>query len=874
MRIQIVSGAKQGFLDISGDTPAMINFNNNDIKDVTKLSGSYTSTLKIVNNKSAQEILGHIFNVSVTAQNGVFFDARKKVKCVLVEDGTVFKEDLNLQLKEVAISEFSIVSYSVELYDDKAELFNDLSNKLLVDLDFSDGDHTLSPDLIQSTFNKTSSNSIFKYHLTTNNGNNYALNQFKPAIWASEYVKRIGQTNGFELTVQDSDKVQFKNMIVPCTRQTINTGSEPVVIQKRDTSTGFYERFNDQAQPYQTFGNLGAQIVFNIQEFDPNNQYNDGSGAFVPFTNFPAGNAINFKIDYEIELSIENTLDVELYQFGYALPDRLKTRFTLRKNPNPHAFVYSGDELVIPEDVTLSPLETKIVATGTGSVTFGAGNMLTTESFYQYFAVAYSQKYKSWRETSDGVERKVKFKARILNAKITISANVDGGFYLGNRVRLNNFIPDKAKQVDLIKTIATLNNMWLIKEDEKKFKLIRRAEYLKAGKRKDWSDKINNDSYTLSDISELTNKSMKFSYKQDKDALNTAYADVTGETYGQFEFIFESEHVRGEKKNEVAFASTPVHETNFGAIVPALNGIEPKHEPRLLLDGGVFNCGAYNITVQGLPNYQLTSYPHVSHLDHPTAPTLDLNFGVAQYYFYPQGRLTQNNMFNLNWRNVMYTINKGRILKALFNLSIVDIHNFEFNDRIFCMGQWWHVNTMKANLNRKVGEANYLAQVELIPADEDDEVKTVVGGIGGTRPPIVRPIKDTFPFPIVSAVNDAISTTIKGVVSGKNVFLGNGIFEVYGEGNIILGGVTKAVVFGDNMTITENGIHTKNLSILENGQIKVNFSMMDGGKDNVLSLGGQNTIKFSMMDGGKDNVLSLGGTKDFQMMDGGQDEII
>lgn len=875
MRIQIIDGAINGYLDIEGKNPAMLNMSINDIKDVTKLSGSYSNTLTIENTKEAQRILGHIFSVAVSIENGIFFDTRKKIKCLLVDDGAVFKDDMNLQMKDIKVSGTTIIKYMVEVYDDKADLFNGINNRYLTDLDFSDGDHVLTRELIEDTFVNTSDDSVFKYHLTTTNGIEYAVNQFKPAIWGKEYLRRIGAEAGIQLTVQDNELVKFDKYLLPCTRQNFKTGAEPIVIQSTDTDTQTFEILNTNANTYQVTPIQGKKITFEDEDFDPEGMYNDSTGAFEPIVNFPAGQAINFRIDFTAELEIENVSNYDLEQVatnsGIVRNDLLAMRFYLKKNTTQAVAIASKDSgawIEIDRTDTIDALDTLSVGSGSGSIIMSAGDMLSTDDIFQYFAAVYtpSGRWNKWIR-STGQEVAVKYKVKITEAKLTIEANTAGGFYIGNRIKLNDFIPEKVKQSDFIKAVTTLNNMWVIREADKSFKLIRREEYLANGDVKDWSDKLDHDNYTISNISELTNKSFVFTYKDDKDTLNQAYKDVTNETYGQFTFNFDSEHVRGEKKTEIQFSPTPMHETNFSAIVPALDGVEPKHNPRILLDGGVLPCSPYNIKV-GNSDYIISEYPHVSHLDHPTAPNLDLNFGVAQYYFYPQTRLTQNNMFNLNWRGVCNQINRGRILKGNFNLTLNDIYNFKFSDKIFCLGQYWHVNSIKANLNKEAGESNYLAIVELVTAQETEKVESEIKTTGGIKPPIPQPPTRPTPTPRSGGLNGDLAEWTRNSGRKTNTFLGNaGIIAVYGNGNTIQEGVNNAIVLGNNLTVTENGFFMNNFGIREDGTFIPPYRSIVAGTNVVLNFGGA-SVPFQAVSAGVDVVLDFGGTKTFTSTEG------
>ena len=866
MRIQILENAKQGFLDISGESPAMLNLSISDIKDVSKLSGSYSNTLQISNTKEAQIILGHYFDVAISQDSTVYFDSRKKVRVALIEDGIIFQDNLIMQLKEVKVSNFLVVGYSVELYDDVAELFNSISNKELTDLDFSDGDHTLTASLIKSTFNKTSSNSVFKYHLTANENNNYNIAQFKPAIWAKHYLARIGATNGIQFNLVDSDIIKFSKWLIPCSRSNYEKRAEPIIKAQRtiDTPTNSI-KFSFTPTD---IDNSAKQIIFDTETFDPSNLYNTATGEAKAVATFTIANAMHYEIDLEVELKIKNNDSQMVFKDPFTFYDnQIAVEATTRKGALIKSRKTSEVLWTIDHNVVLTAGEERTISTKKTTLIVPCGNLTVNDLIKFYFATKPVQT-SNWLFTNGNTAtQQPSFKTTVKSASIRVVANVEGGFNTGNRIKLNNFIPDKVKQSDFLKMITTLNNMWVIKEDVNKFKLIRREEYLQGGKVVDWSDKLNHDNYTLSPISELTNKENVYSYKEDKDQLNEAYKSTRNEVYGQFRFVFDSEHVRGQNKIEIPFSPTPIIKTNFNAYVPAIDGMTPKHNARVLIDGGIMTCSPYRISETGQPSLVINDgYGYCGHFDNPINPALDLNFGTCDFYFFQRQGLTTNNMYNLNWRNTCYQINSGRILKGEFNLSINDVRTFEFSHRVFCLGQYWNVNSIKVNVNRKAGSEGYLAIVELITATDVDKVLPTKGNVGGKKPnPLVGAVIDD------SFVNGAIGGLLLDLVKFKNTYLGGGAIQVIGSNNTIEQGVTNALVVGDNQTITENGIFTPNVNITDSGVV-YKFRMLDAGKDVTLSFGGL-SVGYQVVDAGKDNIISFGGTKDFKVVDAKKDEI-
>ena len=59
-------------------------------------------------------------------------------------------------------------------------------------------------------------------------------------------------------------------------------------------------------------------------------------------------------------------------------------------------------------------------------------------------------------------------------------------------------------------------------------------------------------------MAELQFKEMLFTWTLDDDLNNKAYEVTTGDTYGQYKYIFDNDFVKGEKIIKSPFAATPI----------------------------------------------------------------------------------------------------------------------------------------------------------------------------------------------------------------------------------------------------------------------------------------------------------------------------
>lgn len=263
---------------------------------------------------------------------------------------------------------------------------------------------------------------------------------------------------------------------------------------------------------------------------------------------------------------------------------------------------------------------------------------------------------------------------------------------------MNNFIPEKIKQSDFIKSIFMMYNLYATANpnNQNNLILISRDEYYDAGKAVDWTNKLMKDKeQSMIFIPELNNKKLRLTYKADTDSPNTVYTGITNEIYGQVEITFDNEYVKGIDVKELIFSPTPVQPTIFGAFLPLLNGAAPKTNIRILVDNRqkvaqevIINSGYNTQTSTG------GAYPYLSHFGgtDPFNPIFDINFAPAQYYYYQVAQNTDNNLYNKYWRRTVAQINGGKLLTAYFLLNEIDIQLMELNDKIRIDNSWWSIN--------------------------------------------------------------------------------------------------------------------------------------------------------------------------------------
>ena len=455
---------------------------------------------------------------------------------------------------------------------------------------------------------------------------------------------------------------------------------------------------------------------------------------------------------------------------------------------------------------------------------------------------------------------------------------VPGGYLI-----YNNFIPAKIKQVDYIKSIITMFNLMVIpdKNNPKKLTFIPRNDYFSAGVIKDWSAKVDHTvkiEETL--ISEQQNKTIKFSYKPDKDYYNTNYTDKTNAVYGECVENIDNDWIDNEKKIEVIFSPTPSSKV-FGSLDIYTPKIVKRDEKT-----GVYGRTDFNLrflrknklplpcrdTIQLSGKPPINVYPYAGHLDHPTEPTVDYNFGTTQFAYYPE--LVSNTEHNLvydYWQQYLDEISdkSSKMIKCKIYLTPNDIAQFNYNDTIYIDGltddggHYFYVNKITYTPT-----ANIPSTVELIKV-RDKKVPV--------RRRHVMPFAEQLP-------------PIKQLEFGFGNVIESGTFIVNGNNNNVGPGSTGGTIVGNNNTIAPytpgvviiNGndhyVDTPFVTIVGNtyfnpdGTSYILYNDIENGLDQVINP--FSTAANNDIESGIDAVLNYGSSNPVKDLESGLDEVI
>jgi hypothetical protein len=143
--ITITGATQYTFLDLYSDIPIKINKSFAELQDISKRNSDLSIGLSLPGSKKNNRFFESFFNVDSIS---LYFDATQRVNIdVLLNDQSYFKGYMRLNKVSVMNSK---VEYDVTLYSTIGDLFGQIGNNLLKDLDFDDPIYTFNHTFIYS----------------------------------------------------------------------------------------------------------------------------------------------------------------------------------------------------------------------------------------------------------------------------------------------------------------------------------------------------------------------------------------------------------------------------------------------------------------------------------------------------------------------------------------------------------------------------------------------------------------------------------------------------------------------------------------------------------------------------------------------------
>jgi len=855
---------------IVNNIPISTNFVQADLREPDKRNASFTKTITLYGNNKLNKLFENIFEANIDLQS--FNPNLKETAKYFVDETQVLTGALQL-LKITKTPDNNIV-YECSIIGNEGNLFVDIGDKYLEELDFSEYNHDYTrANQIASWTNNCKVSGVSTsvgmgkgyYYGFVQRGLNttgyidsvFSVKDFFPQLFLREYLEKIFAQGGYTWDSDFLDSTEFKSIVV-----------EPNI--------NVLEISQSQLDASQWYGGLLSDITItpnnttvvnfndetNAPFFDDGNQIN---GSYVTLANtgyYNIASSLKFKVRVT---HIDPTVTYAKI-YGFSLKNFIEKSYdngttwinlTNNENFNPIFQINVNTDSIVTVEVA------------TGNQFFSAGDRFrvkaqTQRSFYNALMNLPGIRYYNASNVQVGVDD---------DTDGTLLVELDSGatgssFYglitakqtiEGNPLEVNQALPKQIKQKDFVKSVMQAFNLYLDfdKNDPKKIIIESYNDYFNFGASVDWANKIDLEKpVDINPISMVDGKRYIFRYKEDKDYYNQKYLNKYAETFGTRRIDITNDFKKEDKVNELIFSPTPnVANYTLSIAVPKIykeqNGGNIVPNIRMLYAGGVKNTGAtWTYKQSGLSDQTMTTYGYCGHTDDPIIPTKDLNFGVLQeiYYNYVSAKFTTNNLYNRYHKNFILNVTSknSKVMTAYLWLSPLDIKTFSFRKKYFIDNAYYIVNKI-IDYNPYETQSTKVELIKILNTD------------------LFSPTSEFFyNNPSISTGIDVGIAVDQSSANYSQNSINMGLNSVaIGEGIFIPASASNVLVNAQNVTIGENVsnvtvINTNNITVTEsnvsyiNGVYYPTYTILSGGLDvdadvNVLSGGLNSNLQNSIL---------------------------
>jgi hypothetical protein len=635
-------------LDLTQGLSNQITYAIDDLQNLDSKSTSFTKTIVLPGTANNNKLLGNIFDFNNANFDNPLdpnvlanFNAARNASARIEIDGLQIMKGILRLLEIVHID--GAIEYECALFGELGGFINALGNKRLEDLDFSAYNHTYSYANIVSSWNTSGSTSycypLIDYGNVSTDKVNFQYKTFKPALFVREYLDKIFTGSGYTYECDLFNTNDFRKLIVP----------------------------NNSKQLTKETNNVLALSKAIVQEMNTG-----GSQDFVSYET---------KVGSLFTASISNTL------FTYNGTPTLTTNLTIE---------LFGDYTLARRPLTIAVLKNGVAISGSSQTYNGTDLLYYNKSLSVTLATNDTLRVRTSCILDDGDEVNVSESTINVINDVATTAPIE----LGDTMVIKDTIPKGIFQKDFVTSIMKMYNLMIIEDKYKTNHLVIKPYVdFYTGTIVDWSDKLDHSkAIKIKPMSEINARYYNFKYKQDNDFYNEDYRKKFNEGYGDRVYDNGLEFAKDTESVEIIFASSPLFGTNTtDKVFPAIykkSDNNSKEDPmdhimRIMQINKITGVTSWSI-LNGATNLgSNTAYLFCGHLNNPTTPNIDINFGAPQQLFFnlTSGDLRYN-LFNVYYSPYMAEITDkdSRLLTGFFDLTELDIFNIDFAKYYFIDG--------------------------------------------------------------------------------------------------------------------------------------------------------------------------------------------
>jgi hypothetical protein len=654
-------------IDLLQDIGTNFTYTIDDVNDFGSRNTSFSRTIAIPATSRNNKILGFAFELGISFEHNMElpnvntnFTPSQAAKCeVFIDKIQIFKGVI--RILEI-VSNKNATEYQCAVFGELGGFITELGNKRLEDLDFSEYNHTYNVTSIQNSWNSITGSGYYypliDYGDVSTTKDDFHVSTFRPALYAKEFIEKIFEGTTYTLNCDFFNTDFFKKLIIPNNSQGIQGTNDRFILATIDATKTILNSNTPTARtinvPFDTttllnFTENGTKSIFT---------YTDGTKTIRALAS----------ITGVYQTDAASSITATLYIAGVAVQTFTQTTVSAN-NPYSFSFDYTGNIL----NTNQVRIEISVpVTANTYIVTISNASFNFSQLAAQLANVAYN-----------------------------------------GTVSINNNLPKGIFQKDFFLSIVKMFNMYVY-QDNINDKQINIAPYIDfysdaVTNSLDWSQKIDTGStISIKPMSQLNARYYAYRYTDDSDFYNDNYKKKYGQSYADFLYDSEFDFIKDTATSQIIFAPTVIilhtGQDKYHPAIYKLSNNNTTEDPmdsviRILMAKKLTGVSSWKIKNDaGGTLATLTSYGYAGHIDDPTNPTVDLNFGAPKELQFPASTYPTNNLFNTYHLPYILEITdmESKLLTCRAYLNTVDIYNLDFSKYIWINGVLFRLNKVES----------------------------------------------------------------------------------------------------------------------------------------------------------------------------------
>lgn len=650
-------------IDLLQDISTDFTYTIDDVRDFGSRNTSFSRTISIPATAKNNKILGFAFDISMAHDHNMDlpnvntnFTPSQAAKCeVYIDKIQIFKGVI--RILEIVINN-NVIQYQCAVFGELGGFITELGNKRLEDLDFSEYNHTWNVTSIQNSWDSIIGSGYYypliDYGDVSTNKDDFHVSTFRPALYVKEYIEKIFEGTTYTLNCDFFNSDFFKKLIVPNNTQGIQGTNDRFILGTISATKTILNSNTPTARNIDLPFDSTTLLYFTENASKSIFTYSDGTKTIRAMAS----------ITGVYQTDAASSITATLYVAGVAV--QTLTQTTISAN-NPFTFNLDWTGNISNTNQVRIEISVPVTA-NTYIVSISSANFTFNQLAAQLASVVY-------------------------NGTISINDNLPKGIF----------------QKDFFLSVCKMFNLYVYQDNinEKQINIAPYIDFYSSAVTNslDWSQKIDmNASISIKPMSQLNARYYAYKYSSDSDYYNENYQKKYGQTYGDYLYDSEFDFVKDTAATQIIFAPSVLKlhtgQDKYHTDIYKLSNNNTQEDPmdsviRILMAKKITGVTQWKISEDGGGTLAtITTYGYAGHLDDPTNPTIDINFGAPKELQFPASTYPTNNLFNTYHLPYILEITdmESKLLSCKIYLNELDIYNLDFSKYIWINGVLFRLN--------------------------------------------------------------------------------------------------------------------------------------------------------------------------------------